>query len=322
MKILSYSSTYVATGHNAGAETSLHDLNRVCKRNGHDVTALCSRPFKDGSGSFYTDGVKVQAHSSKRDPFLYFPENDVIFSQLESSARAHLVATQLDKPHVQLVHNTTAFSQGIAKYSDYLIWNCENTRRTMETVKPGVVMYPIVDPNRYKVQRHELKDGYITLINLSNGTDPFYDKGFRVFYWLAKLFPELKFLGVRGAYGEQAIEDLPNVTIVEHTANILSVYRQTSVLLVPSTVESFGRVAVEAAASGIPSISTDLPGPNEVGVSYAYINPEDMFTWECALRNLLNNYEKASLLATERSRVLWMKTLDQIESFKSLLERL
>ena len=323
MKILSYGSTYVATGHNAGAETTLHDLNRECKLAGHSVSHLASRPFKDGSGPFVVDGVKVQAHGSKQDPFLYFPQADVILSQLESSARAHLVAGQLGKPHIQLVHNTTEFSQGIAKYADYLIWNCESTRSSMEVSKPGVTVYPIIDPDRYRVTFEVPKeDRYITLVNLSDGSEPFYDKGFRVFYHLAEQFPDLKFLGVKGAYGNQEVRDLPNVEIVDHTANMLSVYRRTAVLLVPSTVESFGRVAVEAAASGIPSLSTDLPGPREAGVSYSYLDPKDYFYWEGALRNVLNNYGKASTLALERSRTLWMQTRGQIESFFSLLERL
>jgi len=323
MKILSYGSNYVSTGHNAGAETTLHDLNRECKRQGHSVSHLGSRAFKDGSGSFVVDGIKVQAHGSKQDPFLYFPGADVIFSQLESSARASLVTAQLGKPHIQLVHNTTEFSQGIAKYADYLVWNCENTRSSMEVSKPGVTVYPLIDPARYHVDFDvDPSERYVTLINLSDGTDPFYDKGFRVFYWLARRFPDLRFLGVRGAYGNQAIQDLPNVTIVDHTANILEVYRKTAVLLVPSTVESFGRVAVEAAASGIPSLSSDLPGPREAGCSYAYIHPEDMFVWEGALENVFRHYEKASVIAAERSRVLWMKTKEQIESFLSLLERL
>jgi len=324
VKVLGYNSTYVGSGHNAGAETSLHDLLRLLKREGHKVEVLASRVFVDGSASYLVDGIPVNAYSSKRDPTLHFPGHDLIITQLECAARGSLVAQQHKIPTVQMVHNYTEFSLNIAeRYCDKLVYNSYNTRAAVEangTHKPNCVLYPLVDPALYKITPPRVDKGYITLVNLSDGTEPFYDKGHDVFYHLAARFPDLQFLGVLGAYGNQDVREMDNVTILPHTQNPLEIYRQTSVLLVPSTVESFGRVAVEAAASGIPSISTDLPGPLEAGVSFAYIDPKDMWTWESALTTLLNNYDWHTTNAIDASDRLWKQTQDQIPDFLHLIE--
>ncbi len=320
MKILSYSSTYYGAGHNAGAETTLHNVMIALKNQGHEVQALCSRPHKDGSGSFVLDGVMVNGYASKRDPFLYFPQYDITVAQLETAQRAWIISRELKQPAVQLVHNNTEYSRTIAeRYSDYLIFNSQHVRDDLSFIeKPSMVLYPIIDPDLYRV---ESTNEFITLINLSDGTDPWYDKGYRVFYEMARRFPDQQFLGVAGAYGNQHIEDLPNVTILPHQNNILQVYRKTKLLLVPSTVESFGRVAVEAAASGIPSISSDLPGPREAGCSQFFCDPEDFDGWEANIRHVLGSANPSVVNNTlDASAHLWKETQYQRQDLSGFLE--
>lgn len=323
MKFISYSGAYYGGGHNAGAETTLHGFNKALQSLGHEVDALLSRPHKDGSGPYVLDGIKVQSFASKKDPFFQFPQYDITVAQLETAQRAWIISRQLGKPSIQLVHNNTEYSLNIGeRYSDYLIHNSYHVQRDFEfTEKPSMVLYPIINPDIYRV---DTSREYITLINLSDGTAPWYDKGYRVFYEMARRFPDQKFLGVEGAYGVQHHEDLPNVTILPHQNNILQVYRKTKLLLVPSTVESFGRVAVEAAASGIPSISSDLPGPVEAGCSARYIDPEEPDYWEQQIKDLLafdgdpnNPWET---MARDASAHLWTQTQQQIEDLGSFLE--
>ena len=86
----------------------------------------------------------------------------------------------------------------------------------------------------------------ITLINLCE------NKGARLFWALAARMPKTQFLAVKGAYGTQIVQDLPNVEVQEHVPGDQmrdKVYARTRVLLVPSSYESWGRVAVEAMAS-------------------------------------------------------------------------
>lgn len=327
MRVLAYTHAYEGSGHNAGAETTLHQMMLAIKRAGHKVMALASRPFKDGSGSYVLDGVMVQAYSSKHDPNLYFPQFDVILTQFECAQRAWYIAEQLHIPSVQVVHNNTEYARNIAlRYNDYLVYNSEHVKRDIEQrmesypdiVKPNVLLHPIVDPKRYEV---ETTREYITLVNLSDGSLPFYDKGYRAFYHLAEKFPNEKFLGVKGAYGEQQIRDLPNVTIMEHTNNILDVYRQSKVMLVPSEIESWGRVPIEAACSGIPSLTSTAPGLKESGIGYDRIHYTDFVGWEEGLQRLLENYDRASYSAKEKANRLHLSSEYEIAEFIEFIEK-
>lgn len=336
MRILIYTPTYMGSGHNAGAETTLHDLARALKRAGHEVLALASRPFKDGSGSYVLDGVKVQAFGSKRDPELYFPGNDVILTQFECAQRAWYIGQALDIPTVQVVHNTTEYATNLARrYNDYLVYNSKHSVESVAADKPYVVCHPIVDPKRYAVDSTR---EYITLINLSDGTEPFYNKGYETFYELAYRFPGEKFLGVKGAYGNQALpgfitpagevtRDLPNVTILEHTNNVLDVYRQTKIILMPSEIESWGRVPIEAGCSAIPSITSRTPGLLESDIGWHQADFNDHDAWEAVLAQMLNrdgnsptDYSAGMFFSQLQAQELYEQNIRETNDFVKFIE--
>lgn len=323
MKVLAYTPTYYGSGHNAGAETTLHDILRAVKGGGHKVMALASRPFKDGSGSYVLDGVMVQAFASKHDPELYFPKFDVILTQFECAQRAWYIGMKYGIPTVQVVHNNTEYATNLAlRYNDALLYNSENVKRDivsqMKVFKDGVVLHPIVDPAKYEV---ETAREYITLVNLSDGEEPFYNKGYETFYELAERFPEEKFLGVFGAYGKQVVKDLPNVEFMAHTNNVLDIYRKTKIILMPSEIESWGRVPVEAAASSIPSLTSTTPGllENDIGYKKIPFNKHD--EWERALTDLLANYPKACAEAKEKAQRQHQSRQYEIEYFLEFLQK-
>lgn len=323
MKVLSYTHAYVGSGHNAGAETTLHDANRMLKKAGHKITALLSKPCKDGSGSYVIDGVKVQAHSSKQDPFLYVPQSDLVLTHLECANRAYLITRNYNVPCVQFVHSNVDWAVELGRrYSDFLVYNSEWIRDYYEDKgvdKPNMILHPIVDPNRYRVNSTR---EYITLINLSNGKEPFYDKGYRTFYELARRFPNEKFLGVEGAYGEQHIAPMKNVTFLKHTDNILEVYRRSKVMLMPSERETYGRVSVEAACSGIPTIASNTQGLIEAGCSYDYLPYLAFDKWEDALFGILNDYRTAEEYTRKQAQTAWERTQTEIPKFVAEMERL
>ncbi len=323
MKILAYTPTYAGSGHMAGAETTLHGLLRACRVAGHNVTALVSRPHRDGSGSYVLDGVKVQAYSSKHDPFLHFPNYDIILTQFECAQRADYVAGKLNIPTVQGVHNNTEYATNLAtRYNTALVYNAKHVKTSIESkmtfkAKPNTICRPIVDPKLYSV---ESSREYITLVNLSDGEEPFYNKGYETFYHLAEQFPNEKFLGVKGAYGNQILRDLPNVSFAEHTNNILSVYRKTKIILMPSEIESWGRVAIEAGCSGIPSLTSQAPGLLESGIGYATAPFNNHGLWKLALTDLLQNYDRAAVVAREKAERLHLSNEYEVTYFLEFLE--
>lgn len=324
MNILSYSHAYAGAGHNGGAETTLHDVMRYL-RSRYKCTALVSEPHPDGSGPYVLDGVLVQPHSSKQDPLLWFPRFDLIVAHLAGAMRGGVIARQLGKPMIHLIHNDQAYCITAAeRYASGLIYN---TNWVVEKYRfcedrPSAVIHPIVDPRRYKV---DTTREYITLINLTIGETHrlSYDKGARTFYELARRFPNEKFLGVKGGYGDQYVPDdlPPNVTIWEHTNNVLDVYRRSKVILVPSRYESYGRVAVEAACSGIPSIMTETPGTVEaMGYLARYCSYGNFDEWEAALQDVLDNYDRYRTLSLLRADMCWRRTQSEVPKLFSLIE--
>jgi glycosyltransferase involved in cell wall biosynthesis len=178
-----------------------------------------------------------------------------------------------------------------------------------------MVARPAVSPDRYKVSRGKS----VTLINL------WPDKGAEIFYKMAEEFPEVPFLGVIGGYGEQVIRDLPNVTIMEHTPDMKKVYGDTKILLMPSKYESYGRVGVEAMASGIPVIAHPTEGLREsLGDAGTFVDRDLPGEWKTALSGLLKpaRYGKMSKLATTRSELLYKQSSTELEMIPMFLREL
>lgn len=303
--ILAYVHAYVPT-HNAGAETTLHDILKSLVVNGWSATVV----IKHGSPlnktiepEYYIDGVHVIPAVDKRTLLHYIPKADVTISHLECSERTHLLSESYKIPSIHLVHNTHSLTVRWMQRASGLIINTEwiaNEEAFKSYTGPKMVLNPPVDPREYETTRGKS----ITLVNLWE------DKGSKIFYELARRFPELPFLGVKGGYGEQELalaSTLPNITIMEHTDNMKEVYSQTKVILMPSKYESFGRVGVEAMASGIPTIAHPTPGLKEsLGEAGIFADRDDVDAWETALRDTLKpaKYGKASKLAKERSKSL------------------
>lgn len=304
--ILAYVHAYVPT-HNAGAETTLHDMMKHLASVGWDARVVLKpgpvnynmnvqRPLPE----YEIDGVRVIPSIDKKTIVHHMPEADITISHLECSERTHILSGSYRIPTVHLVHNTHPLTVGWMQRSDGLIINTEwiaNEPAFQSYTSPKMVINPPVNPREYKTDRGKS----ITLVNLWE------DKGAKIFYELARRNPNLQFLGVKGGYGVQEIDKMPNVTILEHTSDMKSVYSQTKVLLMPSRYESFGRVGVEGMASGIPTIAEPTPGLLEsLGDAGTFADRNDPEAWNNALRDILKpaKYGKMSKLALARSKAL------------------
>lgn len=279
MRVLAIVTAY-PPAHCAGSEVMVHALLRPLVARGHDVNVVLSR----GTGAPYVlDGVHVWPHTGKSDPFRWLADADVIVTHLENTVRATTIGNMAGVPVVQVLHNDNGhtslyLSRGGA---NLVVFNSAQMADTFShydgysiTVRPPV-----------SVVEYETTPGdHITLINLSA------DKGAATFYALAERFPDRCFLGVTGAYGEQILRDLPNVEIVPHMpADRMrdEVYARTRILLMPSKHESWGRVGVEAMASGIPVIASPTAGLREsLGDAGTFCEPGDIDAWAAELQRL------------------------------------
>lgn len=297
--------------HNAGSETTLLAILRGMVNRGHECRVLASEINHD----YEIDGVQVLGVRQNQEPFAreQFAWSDVAITHLNCTGSAMRAARDTSKPLVHLVHNhfQLKFHNVRPVRAQLCIFNTEWVRRA-SPMDPSIVLHPIVEKDVYAVPREGER---VTFVNLTT------TKGANVFYELSRRLPKIQFLGVKGAYGVQEVpaEDLPNVTIWEHTPDIQHVYRQTKVILMPSDYESFGRIAVEAACSGIPSIVHPTEGLREaLGPAGIYCDRDKIDDWEKEIVRLYSDsgyYEERSAAALSLANSLQpQKALDQAEA--------
>jgi glycosyltransferase involved in cell wall biosynthesis len=256
MLIVAYVHAYVGMGRNAGAETTLHDILKFLVRNGHEARVVLSQ--SPGIDDYDVDGVHVHARVDKRTILHWAPQAAVMLTHLESTERAVLLGRKFRTPVVQIIHNDMDITKGYAALGcEAIVFNTEWVRDSFGiTESIGLVVHPPVRAEDYSITGDPSKSDYITMVNM------WPNKGSSVFYEMASRFPGKKFLAVPGGYGQQDIrtEEYPNVTVADHVMDMREVFSRTRIVLMPSKYESFGRVAMEAASQGIPSLVSPTPG--------------------------------------------------------------
>lgn len=285
-------------GHNAGAETMAVALAGALVAQGHQVSVQLSMAHPMFSLDPYNyRGVGVWPYQRQDDLWRWVHGDsppDLIVSHLDTAVQAMMLGQVTRIPVVLLIHNTHDLTRreivrgpALAVFNTH--WMRENFEQSWDdTLGPmprHIVIHPPIDVAAYRTVPGSAGTGRITLVNVTK------DKGAEVFYALAQRLPQRKFLGVCGAYGDQILRyDLPNVEIIAHVpAHDMpaSVYSRTRVLLAPSSYESYGRVTVEAACSGIPSIAHPTPGLLEaLGDGGTFCDRDDLDAWVAALKSL------------------------------------
>jgi glycosyltransferase involved in cell wall biosynthesis len=230
------------------------------------------------------------------------PGSTLFFSQSQSTLPFGPEAFASDRLKTQLLKE----SAGILTTSQYVttyIQRWAGLESTVITVPVyGVPPFPNLG---------SFENRYVTIINPSN------IKGLPIFLQLARRFRHFLFAGVptwaTTAADRNALETLPNVTIIEPVENIDDIFRQTRVLLVPSLWgEAFGLVVVEAMLRGIPVLASNVGGLLEAKLGVDYVLPvhriekyedrrdengiaipiipaQEIEPWESALQTLLSD---------------------------------
>ncbi|MGH3878058.1 MAG: glycosyltransferase family 4 protein [Actinophytocola sp.] len=303
MRVLALLHTYPPI-QSAGAEMMVHTLLRALVDDGHQADVVLSR---DAGEPYDLDGVRVHPHRSKNDVFDHLHHADVLVTHLENTPRATILGSLNKVPVVHVIHNTFEPTRRWLERGPVTLavfnsqWMLEDYRTHMQApMPPHVVVRPPVLLDEYRTTPGDK----VTLINL------YLNKGSATFWALAERMPDVKFLAVVGGYGAQDIRDLPNVEVVEHVPGHEMrdrVYAQTRLLLVPSIYESWGRVAVEAMASGIPVIAHPTPGLKEcLADAGTFADRNDLDAWEHEVRRLLDGrrWRPASRRAAARAAEL------------------
>lgn len=286
----------------AGSETTVHAALRAMVKRGHQVTVFCDKseraPYevdgisvitwpRNAGGHFFSSEYRNQwewTHAVAKDA-------DVLLTHLDCTSPAMSLMLDVQKPLVHFVHNhnqlnyhnVNPFKCQLAIFNSY--WIAQRQQyKDQPWPGPAIIMHPVVEPEHYKCERGTK----ITLCNPTSG------KGADTLYKLAELMPDYEFLTVAGIYGEQIsppnINPKPNVEHMETSPDMRDVLRKTKVILMPSNYESYGRVAVEAACAGIPSIVHPTEGLLEsLGEAGIFLDRNDIPAWKAQIERLYSD---------------------------------
>jgi glycosyltransferase involved in cell wall biosynthesis len=307
-------------GHNAGAEWMMHAiLSRLQRDHGIEPRVITTQPPRR-RGTW--GGMHVEHVREPRRQQTACARADVVITHLDATRQAMYACRRARTPLVHLVHNDRQLEHHrvTPERAQLVIFNSEWVRDAHAWAGPATVLHPPVWLEDYPPERgpHDR----IVLLNLTEA------KGALVFYELARRMPHRKFLGVRGAYGQQEPPpDLPNLRVIPNQRDVArTVYARAACVLMPSSYESWGRVAVEAAAAGVPCIAAPTPGLLECGAPRAFYELDDLDGWAHALDALLDDEcgmrEVAALSARAHAAQLEEASVQQVAGLADRLRAL
>lgn len=305
MRICAYTNLYLPDCM-AGAQTMFRDLLRPLRDAGHQIEIAIHRPSRRIM-PYEWEGIMVYPWVNKRSAIAHITSADIVLTTLEATDRACALGDIFDIPIVQIIHNDRwGTVERIRKRCDLAVFNSRWVRNALakEIHGPEIIVHPPVDPADYTSNTRSRRTR-VTLVNM------WPEKGSDTFYAAASALPDVKFLGVRGGYGEQDIRKMSNVDIIDQTNNMgQDVYRRTKILLMPSSYESWGRCAVEAAHNGIPVIAHPTPGLTEaLGSGGIFVDRDDHAGWIREIRRLQDPREYAVASRRVRARADELETL-------------
>lgn len=318
--------------HCCGSEAMMLHIMKFLISKGHQCRVI----LQQYDGPMYTyEGIEVFPSTGHLDAYRWA---DIIFTHLDFTQYTIIIAHSIERPLVHFVHNDIPYTSiQNASRGQYVVYNSEWIGKAIGYKHPSTVLHPPCDTSYYNVNKQPETNEYITLISLNER------KGGYIFKKIAEAMPDRKFLGVIGSYDNSGPMNLsqqqivammpPNVTIVPNTPDILSIYRKTRVLLMPSDYESWGRTATEAMCNGIPVICTPTEGLKEnCGSAAIYVgSPREhsapgeasvrvgkVSDWVRAIKSLdhVERYRKYSVLSRKRAQELDpVRELEALEKF-------
>lgn len=331
MKILAHI-FHLGYGWGGGSVTMCLVLEAL-RRRGHSITLLLQRGEFDSTqthGGCDFGITEVYSDPPLKEKRALYEDADVVMTQGEATTEAMALCSSWDKPLAHLIHDEGQLEQYKVRpaQAQLAIYNAQWVRHTAE--KKGrddnaMVLYPFIEASHYRVE--EMGDA-IVLVNMCA------EKGGHIFWELARMMPERNFLGVYGGWGWQVIpKPMPaNGEIMDHCLDPREIYRRARLIVMPSQdlgtprmmpwTESYGRIGIEAAASGIPTLAHPTPGLVEsLGEAGIFCDRYEPQQWVDAIRALDDPETYAELSAAALKRSGELGPTEQLDTLEAELER-
>ncbi len=235
----------------AGAEKFLHEIAKYLISKGHEAVISI-----DDNTSFQYEGVNVVPNRDNIQS--WYKWADAVLTHLINAEDAIFLAAQYQKPLFHLLHNNkSAARDGLV--NNYVIYNSNALQDELRLDLPSIVVHPPINYAYWQNDKDHFYNEYITLVNCC------LEKGGGILKTLAATMPDHRFMGVKGGYNTPIIEQSPhkNIQYTYPREDMREIYDITRIIIMPSSYESWGMVASEAMASGIPVICSDTPGLRE-----------------------------------------------------------
>ncbi len=293
----------------AGAELSLHEFAQWLQRRGHGVDILVDRGIMQPT---VIDGIRYLPCPG--DPAPVYQQYDLAIGWHDPAPQSVQYARAAGIPAAAMLVNSLRVKP---QHRDILLSADMRMGNSAEVAGHWQTQH-ILNPTVAESIRVDKPGNAVTLINLSD------NKGAAAFWELARRLPDIPFLGVQGCYEKQIIPaNIPaNVTLLPPQADMRAIYGQTRILLMPSAYESFGRTALEAACSGIPTIASPTPGLQEsLGDAGIFVDRADIDEYARQIRRLMRPaaYRAAAKKARARYATYWQQHCQQLESIEAAL---
>jgi glycosyltransferase involved in cell wall biosynthesis len=254
--------------HNCGSELMAHHINKYLISQGHEVRVILMQAKMHNIKTPYRYD-EVEVIGDPLDSLDTYRWADVILTHLDYTKWAITMAKLVKRPICCFIHSHYTYEPNPipdARSDVHIVYNSKWVKEYLRYQWSNMIMYPPCDPSYYNVCEDPWQNKYITMISINE------NKGGYILYRVAKALPYAKFIGVYGSYddgglqmeiAQKILNECPNVELVPNNPDILSVYKRTRILLMPSRYESWGRTATEAMCNGIPVICTDTKGLRE-----------------------------------------------------------
>jgi len=179
-----------------------------------------------------------------------------------------------------LVHKSLNLYAEAYRNADIVVANSRYTAQVIERFfhRGAEVLYPVIDLKAVSPGNSKPDRDLVLFVK------PYRVKGVHVMMQIARALPRLRFVavGVTSRRTRWAMAGIRNLIYRGWVDDMPALYRRAAVLLGPSQIpEPFGRVFVEAALYGVPSVASRAGGiPEAVGEGGILVAPRDPIrTW-------------------------------------------